>query len=86
VYELRSDPLLSSLSAEGEFTTALRDRIVQARDLLEREQAEAGDEIWVRAAQSRLAYLLAVAADHGVAIASTVAPGSVRVSVEEMAR
>jgi hypothetical protein len=67
-------PLQSSLRAGGEFATSVRDRIVQARDLLEREQAEAGDEIGVRAARSRLAYLLAVAADHGVASTSSVAP------------
>ena len=84
-----SGPSHSSLRAEGEFATALCERISQARDLLEREQAEMVDEIGVRAAQSRLAYLLAVAADHGVDVTAPVVPVSmtvaVQVSVEEMA-
>jgi hypothetical protein len=78
--------LHSSLRAEGEFATALRERIAQARDLLDREQVEGGDDIGVRAAQSRLAYLLAVAADHAVVISPAVAPVSTGFSVGEMAR
>jgi hypothetical protein len=86
----RSSPLLSSLFAQGEFATALRERIEQARDLLDNELAEVVDEIGVRAAHSRLAYLLAVAADHGVDVTVPATPASmpvsVRVSVDEMAR
>ena len=83
---LRRSPLLSSLSAEGEFATSLRERIAQARDLLASELAEMVDDIGVRAAQSRLAYLLAVAADHGVDVALTVQPISLRGSIDEPAR
>jgi hypothetical protein len=64
-----TSPLLRSLGAGGEFATTLRERIGQARGLLEREQAEASDEIGVRAAQSRLAYLLSVAAEHEIDVA-----------------
>ena len=82
--------MLSSLWAEGEFATALRERIEQARDLLECELGEVVDEIGVRAAESRLAYLLAVAADHGVDVTVPVAPVSmtiaVRVPADELAR
>ena len=86
--------MLSSLGAEGEFATALRERLQQAHDLLECELGEVVDEIGVRAARSRLAYLLAVAADHGIDVAVAVQPVSmpvsmpvsVRVSVDEMGR
>jgi hypothetical protein len=65
-------PLLASLGADGEFATTLREGIGQARGLLERERAEALDEIGVRAAQSRLTYLLAVAADHEIDVTEPV--------------
>ena len=61
-------PPLRPLDADGEFASTLRERLGQARSLLELEQAE-GDEIGVRAAQSRLAYLLAVAAEHEIDVA-----------------
>jgi hypothetical protein len=90
VDHLRTSPLLSSLGAEGEFVTSLRERVAQAQDLLATElaaePAEVADEIGVRAAQSRLAYLLAVAADHGIDVAAPVRPVLLRASIDEMAR
>ena len=89
--------MLSSLGAEGEFASALRERIEQARDLV--ECASTGpadvavgasidpvDEIAMGAARSRLAYLLAVAADHGVDVPPPERPVSTRGSAAEPAR
>jgi len=52
-------------SSASEFVTALLERLTHARHLLLHEEIEA-DEIGLRAVQSRLAYLLAVAVEHGV--------------------
>jgi len=90
--------LLSSLGAEGEFASALRERIEQARDLVECASTgsvdevavgasiDPADEIAMGAARSRLAYLLAVAADHGVDVPSPERPVSTRGSADEPAR
>jgi hypothetical protein len=69
VDDSRSTPPLSTPAADGEFATTIRERIAQARELLAHELAHdlvETDEIGVRAAQSRLAYLLGVAAEHQV--------------------
>jgi hypothetical protein len=63
---VRSSPLLVSLDVGGAFASTLRDRVRQARVLLVCEQGEAVDEIGLQAAQSRLAYLLRLAAEHGI--------------------
>ena len=55
-----------SLQVGGAFATTLRERVVQAREGLRQAQEQTADEIGLRAAQSRLRYLLRVATEHGV--------------------
>jgi hypothetical protein len=59
-----------SRPAEGEFGATLREQVNQAhgRVTLLLERIEAVDDVGVRGAQSRLTYLLRVAAEHGIDI------------------